>query len=132
MTVIGGPYSFLGPALGAFTYEYLRWFIRQFPLLEQYWQFSFGVLLLVVVLFFDNGVAGGVIRFRAWLGVAADRYREDGIAGVLAFIRETVVRYLRLAKRWIVSTIGRIRDRIATTVQRITDGGGSTGGRPGD
>lgn len=60
MTVIGGPYSFLGPALGAFTYDYLRWFISLFPLLEEYWQFSFGVILLVVVLFLDNGVAGGV------------------------------------------------------------------------
>jgi branched-chain amino acid transport system permease protein len=65
MTVIGGPYSFLGPAVGAFTYEYLRWGISQFPLLEQYWQFSFGVLLLVVVLFFQNGVSGGLSWLRS-------------------------------------------------------------------
>ncbi len=60
ITVIGGPYAFLGPAVGAFVHEYLRWIISQFPLLEEYWQFSFGVLLLIVVLFFDNGVAGGI------------------------------------------------------------------------
>jgi|GEM_PF-64215 len=131
MTVIGGPYSFLGPALGAFSYEYLRWFIRQFPLLEQYWQFSFGVLLLIVVLFFDNGVAGGLIRFRAWLGVARERYREDGVAGVLAFTRETIVGYLRLLKQRIRSTIRRIRSWIVTLWRRLR-GEGSPRGRPGD
>jgi branched-chain amino acid transport system permease protein len=64
MTVIGGPLSFVGPIAGAFTYEYLRWAISQFTLLEEHWEFSFGVLLLVVVLFFDNGVAGGIDRLR--------------------------------------------------------------------
>jgi branched-chain amino acid transport system permease protein len=64
MTVIGGPYAFLGPAVGAFSYEYLRWIIRQYPLLEEFWEFSFGFLLLIVVLFFDNGVYGGVQRIR--------------------------------------------------------------------
>lgn len=77
MTVIGGPYTFLGPLVGAFTYEYLRWIISQFPLLETYWQFSFGVLLLVVVLFFENGVAGGLLWLYArlqerFLGEPAD------------------------------------------------------------
>ncbi|MEF8808078.1 branched-chain amino acid ABC transporter permease, partial [Natronomonas sp.] len=70
MTVIGGPLSFVGPIVGAFSYEYIRWAISQFPLLEEYWEFSFGVLLLVVVLFFDNGVAGGIDRVR-------DRFLED-------------------------------------------------------
>lgn len=97
MTVIGGPYAFLGPAIGAFTYEYLRWFISQFPTLEANWQISLGLLLLVVVLFFDNGVAGGVNRFRAWLAVAGDRYREDGVGGVISFGRETVAKYIGLA-----------------------------------
>ncbi len=77
MTVIGGPYSFFGPLVGAFAYEYIRWFISQFPLLEQYWQFSFGVLLLIVVLFFDNGVFGGVRRLRAWLESRNDDSEEQ-------------------------------------------------------
>ncbi|MFB6207167.1 MAG: branched-chain amino acid ABC transporter permease [Haloglomus sp.] len=78
MTVLGGPYSFIGPLAGAFVYEYLRWFIGNVPALEQYWQFSFGVLLLIVVLFFDNGVAGGLKRLRSMIkerrgsGSAAD------------------------------------------------------------
>lgn len=67
MTVIGGPLSFIGPIVGAFAYEYLRWIISQFPLLEEYWEFSFGVLILIVVLFFDNGIAGGIDRVRARL-----------------------------------------------------------------
>ncbi len=63
MTVIGGPYSFIGPTVGAYVYEYLRWIIDQDPFglpLSEYWQFAFGLILLVVVLLFDNGVAGGI------------------------------------------------------------------------
>lgn len=90
MTVIGGPYSFLGPVFGAFVHEYLRWIIRQYPLLESYWQGSFGLLLLIVVLFLDNGVAGGIDRFRAWLGVASNRYSAEGAGGVVALTSETV------------------------------------------
>ena len=93
MTVIGGPYAFLGPVFGAFVHEYLRWFIRQFPLLESYWQGSFGVLLLIVVLFLDNGVAGGIYRFRDWLGLASNRYSTEGAGGVAALTRETVGGY---------------------------------------
>ncbi len=98
MTVIGGPYSFLGPVYGAFVHEYLRWIIRQYPALEAYWQFSFGILLLIVVIFFDNGVAGGVDRLRAWLGVASDRYDEDGPGGVVDLTRETVAKYVALSR----------------------------------
>ncbi|MHB9288657.1 branched-chain amino acid ABC transporter permease [Halobacteriales archaeon Cl-PHB] len=90
VAVIGGPYSFLGPVVGAFTFEYLRWFIRQFPLLEHYWELSFGILLLVVVLFFDNGVSGGLERFGAWLGSARGHYDQDGVGGVVGFVSGTV------------------------------------------
>lgn len=113
MTVIGGPYSFLGPAFGAFTYEYLRWIIRQFPMLESYWQFSFGILLLIVVLFFDNGVAGGVNRFREWLGVASTRYEADGAAGVAAFTRETVAKYATLFRKKLGAIGSRIQTKLA-------------------
>jgi branched-chain amino acid transport system permease protein len=130
MTVIGGPYSFLGPALGAFTYEYLRWFIRQFPLLEQYWQFSFGVLLLFVVLFFDNGVAGGLLRFRGWLDVAHGRYRADGVAGVTALTSETIVGYGRLARARTAHLAHRARERI--TRRRASGEAESVRDRPGD
>ena len=121
MTVIGGPYSFFGPILGAFTYEYLRWFISQFPLLEQYWQFSFGVLLLLVVLFFDNGVAGGVNRFRAWSGVAAERYRADGAAGVVALVKETIVGYVVLFKDGVVSFVRRVVNGVRSLPGRVAN-----------
>ncbi|WP_313691646.1 branched-chain amino acid ABC transporter permease [Halorarum halobium] len=73
MTVIGGPASFLGPAIGSFTYVYLREFITQIGLNNR-WQLAFGLLLLVVVLFFENGVAGG-------LKTLARRYGSDEGSG---------------------------------------------------
>jgi branched-chain amino acid transport system permease protein len=106
MTIIGGPYSFLGPAIGSFSFEYIRWFISQYPALEEHWQFSFGVLLLVVILFFENGVAGGINRIRAWLDVAGTRYREDGSEGVTAYASETVSKYADQFREW-VGGIGR-------------------------
>ncbi|MFC4449066.1 branched-chain amino acid ABC transporter permease [Halorussus aquaticus] len=62
VTVIGGPYSFLGPTVGAFVYEYLRFTIDQYPALAARWQLVFGVILLAVVMFFENGVTGGIKR----------------------------------------------------------------------
>jgi len=121
MTVIGGPYSFFGPVVGAFAYDYLRWFISQFPLLEQYWQFSFGVLLLLVVLFFDNGVAGGINRLRAWLGVATERYHEDGASGVIDFTKETIVGYVVFAREAIVSYVRGVIDGVRTFPARVAD-----------
>ncbi|MFC7176382.1 branched-chain amino acid ABC transporter permease [Halosegnis marinus] len=112
MTVIGGPYSFFGPLIGAFTYEYLRWFIRQFPLLEEFWEFSFGFLLLIVVLFFDNGVSGGVTRFRAWLGVARTRYREDGAGGVASLVGETV-------RKWARAFVETVADALRSLASRL-------------
>ena len=116
MTVIGGPYAFFGPLAGAFTYEYLRWFIRQFPLLEEFWEFSFGFLLLIVVLFFDNGVYGGVRRLRAWLNLARERYRE---AGVAALVRETVVAGLRAAAIVVRGVLATLRQRLLGVAARI-------------
>ena len=60
VTVIGGPYSFLGPTVGSFVYEYLRFTIDQYPALAARWQLVFGVILLAVVMFFENGVTGGI------------------------------------------------------------------------
>lgn len=115
ITVIGGPYSFLGPTAGAFVYEYLRWFIRQFPLLETYWQFSFGTMVLVVVLFFNNGVAGGLIRFRDWLGVARIRYQEDGVSGVGTFTRETISSHLAAFRKRVVEGLSNLLNRSANS-----------------
>jgi branched-chain amino acid transport system permease protein len=63
MTVIGGPTYFIGPVLGAFTFRYLRWTIDALGFGAN-WQFLFGTLLLVVVLFAQGGVAGALTRVR--------------------------------------------------------------------
>jgi len=60
MTVLGGPYSFAGPILGAFVFRYLRWFVTQYPFFQAHWQLVFGTLVLVVLLFFKQGVAGAL------------------------------------------------------------------------
>lgn len=67
MTIIGGPYAFLGPLIGAFFVEYTGWILDQLSsqvnalnFLVTYSQFVFGTILLAVVLYFDNGLAGGV------------------------------------------------------------------------
>ena len=123
MSVIGGPLSFVGPVVGAFTYKYLRWGISRYPLLEEYWQFSFGVLILVVVLFFDNGVAGGLeagyARLRAWLPVAAERYREDGPAGVVRFVGETVRGWLAAARRKVRTYLARVGKLVRGYLVRV-------------
>jgi branched-chain amino acid transport system permease protein len=51
------------------------------------------------VLFFNNGVAGGVNRSRAVLAAAVDRYREGGMGGVVSFGKETVMKYVRLVQQ---------------------------------
>ncbi|WP_254543172.1 branched-chain amino acid ABC transporter permease [Halomarina pelagica] len=112
MTVIGGPYSFAGPAVGAFVYEYLREFINSYPTLANRWQFAFGFVLLLVVLFFDNGVAGGIERLRAWLGETGEHYREGGFAAVVSFARASVVRRVASARDAVTGRpAGRERER---------------------
>lgn len=68
IAVFGGPYSFVGPALGAFAYRYLRWAVTQSPLLEAHWQLVFGTLVALVVLFAKQGVSGGVDTLFARFG----------------------------------------------------------------
>lgn len=58
MSVFGGPYTFVGPAIGAFFYRYIRWAITQYPLLEAHWQLVFGTLILLIVIFAPRGVSG--------------------------------------------------------------------------
>lgn len=67
VTVIGGPYSFLGPTVGAFVFEYLRFTIDQYPALAARWQLVFGIILLAVVMFFENGVTGGIKSLWGWV-----------------------------------------------------------------
>jgi branched-chain amino acid transport system permease protein len=60
IAVFGGPYTFVGPAIGAFFFRYIRWGITQFPLLEAHWQLIFGTMILGIVLFAPRGASGFV------------------------------------------------------------------------
>jgi branched-chain amino acid transport system permease protein len=56
-TLIGGPYSFLGPILGAVIYLGLKEIIVRFT---EYWLLVFGLVLLGCVLTFRSGIVGAV------------------------------------------------------------------------
>jgi branched-chain amino acid transport system permease protein len=68
--VIGGMYSFLGPALGAFIFQYGHDLVIRFT---TRWQLVLGVVLLVIVLFAPDGLTGLVYRAGRWLGKVLGR-----------------------------------------------------------
>ena len=61
MVLLGGMYSFLGPALGAAVLYLLEQFANQ---VTEYWPAVLGVILLTVVLAAPDGLAGLVSRRR--------------------------------------------------------------------
>ncbi len=61
MSVIGGQFLFLGPALGALIYEQGRDVVLASV---SDWQLVFGLMLLIIVLFSPDGVLGLLIRGR--------------------------------------------------------------------
>jgi branched-chain amino acid transport system permease protein len=56
-TLIGGPFSFLGPIIGAVIYLGLKEIIVRFT---EYWLLVFGLVLLACVLTFRSGIVGAV------------------------------------------------------------------------
>ncbi|WP_433629857.1 branched-chain amino acid ABC transporter permease [Halomicrococcus sp. NG-SE-24] len=113
ITVFGGPFAFAGPALGTVAFRYLRWAVTQSPLLEAHWQLVFGTLVLVVVLFFKQGVYGGVAALGDWLAGLSASYRNDGASGVAAFVR---------------TSVGNAADSLRGGTQQRSTGGGSKEG----
>jgi branched-chain amino acid transport system permease protein len=55
MTILGGMHSFFGPAVGAAVLLFLE---REITQHTQYWQTVLGVILLVVLFAFPDGLAG--------------------------------------------------------------------------
>jgi branched-chain amino acid transport system permease protein len=55
MTVIGGPFGFLGPMLGSVIYTFLFAFVTGFT---EYWPLIIGLVIIFVVLFVPGGVLG--------------------------------------------------------------------------
>ena len=56
MVILGGHTSFLGPVVGAMVFVFLQAWLK--PLL--FWQFFFGLSIIVLVIFLPGGVLGGV------------------------------------------------------------------------
>ena len=81
MAVIGGMYSFLGPVLGAFVYEFANHFLIQYT---QDWQLVLGVVLLIIVLLRPDGLAGAgsavAARVRHARTVRATHDERPGVA----------------------------------------------------
>jgi branched-chain amino acid transport system permease protein len=55
MTVLGGFASFFGPLVGAFTFIFLK---SELMGLTQYWRFTLGVILVLIVVLFPRGLVG--------------------------------------------------------------------------
>jgi branched-chain amino acid transport system permease protein len=64
MTLLGGMYSFFGPAIGAVTLYLLERFANEYT---QYWPTVLGVILLVIVLVLPEGLVGLAKRAKARL-----------------------------------------------------------------
>lgn len=64
MTVIGGPFNFLGPLIGSVIYTLLMVFVTGF---SEYWPLISGLVIIFVVLFLPGGVLGTLQRKGTWL-----------------------------------------------------------------
>ena len=74
--VFGGMGSFYGPIVGAALFGVLERTIRdEFP---NYFMLGFGIIMVVVILFLPNGVAGLVPMLRDKLGGVIARLRKGG------------------------------------------------------
>jgi branched-chain amino acid transport system permease protein len=62
MTLLGGMYSFFGPAIGAAALYLLERFANEYT---QYWPTVLGVILLVIVLVLPEGLVGLARRVKA-------------------------------------------------------------------
>lgn len=73
MAVIGGMGTFLGPALGAFIYQFGH---DQLVLYVSDWQLVLGAVLLVIVMFWPEGLMGALGRLVAWVRRKKGKTRE--------------------------------------------------------
>src|SRR5207244_12977968 len=62
MVLLGGMYSFFGPMIGAAVLYLLNVITNQYT---PYWPTVLGLILLVIVLFFPDGLAGLMHKLRA-------------------------------------------------------------------
>jgi branched-chain amino acid transport system permease protein len=76
MSVFGGMGQFYGPVVGAVVFAYLEKTLRsEFP---QYFMLGFGIILVLIILFLPNGLAGLVPKLRDKLGGVIAKLRKGG------------------------------------------------------
>jgi len=63
MLLLGGYTNFLGPLLGAVVFIFFQDQLMSFT---EYWRLTFGVILVMIVVFFPNGLMAAVDRRRWW------------------------------------------------------------------
>jgi branched-chain amino acid transport system permease protein len=79
MAVFGGMGQFYGPVVGAAVFAYLEKTLRDE--FATYFMLGFGVILVVVILFMPNGIAGLVSMVRGKLGGVRSKLGKGGEAG---------------------------------------------------
>ncbi|MCG8691693.1 MAG: hypothetical protein MI806_10830, partial [Minwuiales bacterium] len=67
MTLLGGMFSFFGPAIGAAVLYLLNVYINEYT---EYWPTVLGVILLVILLFLPEGLVGLAKKLRRGTGSA--------------------------------------------------------------
>ncbi|AEV15129.1 Inner-membrane translocator [Thermus sp. CCB_US3_UF1] len=74
-TILGGSGVFLGPAVGAAAFLFLRVLVQA---QTEYWPFFLGLLLLLMVLFFPRGLAGVWARLGRGISLGVERGAPRG------------------------------------------------------
>jgi branched-chain amino acid transport system permease protein len=78
MAVFGGMGELYGPVIGALVFGYLAKTLR--TQLHLYFMLGFGIILVAVILFLPNGIAGLVPMLRDKLGGVISKLRKGGQA----------------------------------------------------
>lgn len=63
--LVGGLYNFAGPVVGAFIMVFLKTYLLSF--MERVWTIAFGIILVVLVLFFPTGILGYLSKRFNWV-----------------------------------------------------------------
>jgi branched-chain amino acid transport system permease protein len=70
--LIGGPYVFVGPIVGAGVFMALEAFLTPFT---SYWRVALGAILIVMVIYFPGGIAGYLLDDETSVFDALEQYR---------------------------------------------------------
>jgi branched-chain amino acid transport system permease protein len=63
MLLLGGYTNFFGPLLGAVVFTFSQDQLMSFT---EYWRLTFGIVLVIIVVFFPNGLMAAIDRRRRW------------------------------------------------------------------